>query len=101
TANILQNIEAIKRDRTEMGGAALELSSGQLQVGGDRMGSQGLDRAYSVMESLAALMMQTLAATLIRNFFLLVHATLREHYTGAVNIKRNGRWITAVPSQWA
>ena len=101
TGNILANIEAIKRDRTEMGGAALELASGNLQVGGDRMGSQGLDRAYSVMESLAALMMQTFANTLVRNWFLVAHATLREHYTGAVNIKKNGRWFSPIPAEWS
>lgn len=100
TANILQNIEALKRERTELGGAALELASGQLQIGGERMGSQGLDRAYSVMEQLAAMMTKTLASTLLRNLFLLAHATLREHFTQPVPIKRNGKWFSPVPAQW-
>ncbi|HET7135173.1 MAG TPA: hypothetical protein VFJ25_04575 [Casimicrobiaceae bacterium] len=100
SANILANIEALKRERTELGGAALELASGQMQIGGDRMGSQGLDRAYSVMEQLAALMTKTIASTLIRNTFLLAHATLRENWNRPVKIKRNGKWQTAVPSKW-
>lgn len=101
TGSVLQNIEAIKRDRTELGGAALELASGQLQIGGERMGSQGLDRAYSVMEQLASLMTKTLAHTLVRNLFLLAHATLREHYTMPVNVKLNGRWFSPIPSKWS
>jgi len=101
SANILQNIEALKRERTELGGAALEMASGNLQIGGERMGSQGLDRAYSVMEQLAALMTRTLASTLLRGLFLLAHATLREHFTQAVPIKRNGKWFSPVPAEWA
>ena len=100
SANILQNIEALKRERTELGGAALELASGNLQIGGDRMGSQGLDRAYSVMEQLASLMTKTLASTLLRNLFLLAHATLRENFTEPVQIKRNGKWFAPVPAKW-
>lgn len=100
SANILANIEALKRERTEMGGAALELASGQMQIGGERMGSQGLDRAYSVMEQLAAMMTKNLAETLIRNTFLLAHATLREYWDEPVKIKRDGKWESPVPSKW-
>jgi hypothetical protein len=100
SANILANEEALKRERTELGGAALELASGQMQIGGDRMGSQGLDRAYSVMEQLAAMMTKTIAATLIRSVFLLAHATLREHWDRPVPIKRGGKWDSPVPTQW-
>jgi hypothetical protein len=100
SANILANIEALKRERTELGGAALDLATGQTQIGGDRMGSQGLDRAYSVMEQNAAMMTKVCAATLIRGLFLLAHATLRENFTEPVSIKRNGKWETAVPAEW-
>jgi hypothetical protein len=82
-----------------MGGAALELASGQLQIG-DRVGSEGIDRAYSVMEQLAAMMTRIIAVSLIRSTMLLAHATLREHFTGPVNIKRQGRWQSALPSEW-
>lgn len=101
TSSLLANIQDLRRTRAEMGGAALDLSTANTQVGGDRMGSEGLDRAYSVAEALGSLMLQTLASTLIRNWFLVAHATLRECYTGAVNIKRNGRWFSPVPSQWS
>ena len=100
SSSILQNIEALKRERTEMGGAALDMQTNQTVVGGDRMGSQGLDRAFSVMEQLSAMMTKTLAATLIRNTFLLAHATLRENFDKPVQLKRNGKWQSAVPSEW-
>jgi hypothetical protein len=64
------------------------------------MGSQGLDRAYSVAEQLSAAMMKTIAATLIRDVFLLAHATLREHFDEQLPIKRNGKWTHVKPSQW-
>ncbi len=98
--NILANLESTARERSEMGGAALDMQSAQLQIGGDRMGSQGLDRAYSVSEQLTAGMMKTLAGTLLRSVFLLAHATLREYFDEPVPIKRNGKWTYVKPSTW-
>lgn len=100
SANILANLESTARERSEMGGAALDLQTAQMQIGGDRMGSQGLDRAYSVAEQLSAAMMKTLAATLLRSVFLLAHATLREYFDEPVPIKRNGKWTHVKPSEW-
>lgn len=100
SANILANIESIKRERSELGGAALELQSGAAQIGGERMGSQGLDRAYSVMEQLASMMTQFIACTLIRETFLLAHTVMRENFTEPVPFKRNGKWISPIPAQW-
>ncbi len=100
SANILANLESSARERTEMGGAALDLQSANMQIGGDRMGSQGLDRAYSVAEQLSAAMMKTIAATLIRDVFLLAHATLREFFDDPLPIKRNGKWEMIEPSKW-
>lgn len=100
SANILANLESTAKERSEMGGAALDMQSAQLQIGGDRMGSQGLDRAYSVSEQLTAAMMKTLAATLIRSIFLLAHRTLREYFDEPLPIKRNGKWLYVKPSEW-
>lgn len=100
SANILANIEALKRERSEMGGASLDLASGQMQIGGERMGSMGLDRAYSVMEQLAAHKTKVFAATMLRNLFLLAHATLRENFAAPVPIKRRGKWESPIPAKW-
>jgi hypothetical protein len=99
SAGILQNLEYQRNLRSEMGGAALDLATGNMQLN-ERLGSQGLDRAYSVMEQLAALMTRTVACTLIRDTFLIAHATLRASYDEPVNLKQSGRWISAVPAQW-
>lgn len=96
---ILANLESSARERSEMGGAALDLQQANVQMG-DRMGSQGLDRAYSVAEQLSAAMMKTISATLIRDVFLIAHATLREHFDEQLPIKRNGKWTHVKPSQW-
>lgn len=100
SANILANLESTAKERSEMGGAALDLQTAQMQIGGDRMGSQGLDRAYSVAEQLSAAMMKTLASTLIRSIFLLAHRTLREYFDDELPIKRNGKWQFVKPSTW-
>jgi len=100
SSNILANLESTARERSEMGGAALDMQSAQMQIGGDRMGSQGLEKAYSVAEQLSAAMMKTLASTLIRSVFLLAHATLREYFDEPVPIKRNGKWTHIMPAEW-
>lgn len=102
SANVLANIDALKRERAELGGAALDLASAQAQVGGPnaRLGSQGLDRAYSAMEQLAAMMTKTVASTLIRSVWLLAHAVIRRSFGEAINIRRTGAWQEAVPAQW-
>lgn len=102
SGNVLANIDALKRERAELGGAALDLASAQAQVGGPnaRLGSQGLDRAYSAMEQLAALMTKTIAQTLIRSVWLLAHAVIRREFTKPVTIRRSNGWQTTTPAEW-
>lgn len=96
---ILMNLEHQRSRRSEMGGAALELSTGNMQLN-ERLGSEGVDRMYSVMEQLASMMTNIAAQTLLRSLFLLTHATLRANYDEPFDIKINGRWETANPSEW-
>lgn len=85
--------------RTEMGGAALDLQAGEMQLN-KQVGSQGVDRMYSVAEQLAAHMTSNIAQTLIRSTFLLAHATLREHFDEPLQIKQQGNWREANPAMW-
>lgn len=99
SANILANLEHMRRTRSEMGGATLDMATGQMQLS-DRVGSQGLDRAYSVMEMLASFMTKTVAHTLIRSIYLIAHETLRTQWEGPISFKRGNDWIEQNPSKW-
>lgn len=99
SAGIITAIEHQRRLRTELGGAALEMQSAQMQLG-DRVGSQGLDRAYSVAEQLSAHMVWNVAQTLVRSVFLTAHAQLREHINEPIPVNVRGDWIDANPAHW-
>lgn len=96
---VLLNMENQRQSRSEMGGAALTLATGELQLG-DRAGSQGIDRAYSVMEQLSSHMTKVIAKTLIRSLYLLAHDTMRLHFDFPVSVKQGGRWRSSTPSEW-
>jgi hypothetical protein len=99
SAGILSNIQDQKSRRSEMGGAALTLATGEMQMN-DRIGSQGIDRAYSVMEQLSAHMTRNMARTLIRSLYLIAHAQMRRHFDYPVSTRQGERWQTTVPSEW-
>jgi hypothetical protein len=99
SANILQNLDHFRSVRSEAGGAALDLATGQMQLN-DRVGSQGLDRAYSVMESLALFMTRIIANTLVRTMYLIAHETLRTQWHEPIIFKRGNKWVETNPSKW-
>lgn len=97
--NILANLEHFRRVRSEAGGASLDMSTGQMQLN-DRVGSQGLDRAYSVMESLALFMTRIIAHTMVRSMYLIAHETLRTQWDKPIIFKRGNKWVETNPSKW-
>lgn len=99
SAGILANIQHQDKKRAELGGAALDMASANIQLS-DNAGSQGIDRAYSVMEQIAALMTRIVAESLIRNTYILAHATLRQFFDQPVDIKRHGKWDASIPRDW-
>lgn len=99
SGNILANLDHFRRVRTESGGAALDMASGQMQLS-DRVGSQGLDRAYSVMESLSLFMTRVIAHTLVRSMYLIAHETLRTQWDKPISFKRGNKWVQTIPSKW-
>lgn len=99
SANILANLDHFRSVRSESGGAALDLATGQMQLN-DRVGSQGLDRAYSVMESLALFMTRIIANTLVRSMYLIAHETLRTAWNEPIKFKRGNKWVETNPSKW-
>lgn len=99
SANILANLTHFRGVRSESGGAALDLATGQMQLN-DRVGSQGLDRAYSVMESLALFMTRIIANTLVRSMYLTAHEILRTQWDQPIMFKRGNKWVKTIPAEW-
>lgn len=86
--------------RSERGGASLDLASAEMQLAG-QVGNAGAERQISIKEQLAGQMTRTLANTLIKQTYLLVHATLRVQLPGEMTAKLNGKWTTTDPSKWS
>ena len=87
------------KQRSERGGASLDLASAELQLAG-QVGNAGAERQISIKEQLAGQMTRTLANTLIKQTYLLVHAALRVHLPGELTAKLNGKWTSTDPSKW-
>ena len=96
-ATFLQYMDQVRADR---GGAALQMANAEAQLTGGAIGSQGVDRIYSVQEAMAGMIARTLAETLLRSLFLLVHRLLREELAEPLTLRLADQWVTVDPSQW-
>lgn len=86
--------------RTERGGSSLDMGSADFQLAG-QVGDQGAERQISVKEQLAAMMTKTLAETLIRDTYKIVHMTYREHFAGdTIKARIRGQWEETNPEHW-
>jgi hypothetical protein len=99
-ASIRTALDYMDKVRSERAGASLDLGSAELQLAAKNVGDQGVERQLSVKEQLAAMMTASLANTLIRETFLLVHMTLRAQMPGDLSAKLNGKWVQTNPSDW-
>lgn len=96
-ASFLQYMDQVRADR---GGAALQMANAEAQLMGASIGSQGVDRIYSVQEAMAGMIARNLAETLMRSLFLLVHTTLRNEYGEPLTLRLADQWVMVDPSQW-
>jgi len=84
--------------RSERGGASLDLQSAQLQLAGDT--AHGIERQYTSKEQLSQLMTRTLAETLLRQTFLLIHETLRRDFPQTAQLPIGGQFVSYEPGTW-
>jgi hypothetical protein len=84
--------------RSERGGASLDLQSAEMQIAGDT--AHGVERQMSAKEQLAAMMTRTLAETLIRSLWQMVHFALRLYMPDDMQVPQGGQFVTVDPSQW-
>ena len=84
--------------RSERGGASLDLQSAQLQVAGET--AHGIERQFTSKEALARLITRTLAETLIRQTFILIHAVLREDFPNRAEQQVGSEFVQYAPGDW-
>lgn len=95
---IFEMLGYMDKVRTERAGAALDMQSQQLQVPSDT--AHGVERLVSAKEQLSALVSRTLAETIVRDIYLLVHEEARRNVNHPVSFKHDGAWRTANPANW-
>ena len=85
--------------RSERGGASLDLQSAEAQIAGET--AHGTERQYSSREQLAAMACRTLAETLVRGTYAIVHKGLRAWFDEPVSVRRRGQFVSSDPSEWS
>lgn len=94
---LLQYLDTIRDQRT---GAALTLQQPQEQLAKSGITIQSIDRQMAPAEQMASLVAKTIAETLIRQVFILIHSTLRTQFPEQIMINRSGQWMPTNPSEW-
>jgi len=97
SAAMLGYMDQVRGDRA---GAALQMASAEMQTGASAIGSQGIDRIYSVQEQLAGWIARTMAETLLRSSFELVHRVLRLEYAKPLMLQLADQWVETDPRTW-
>lgn len=99
-AESIQLLNYWDKVRTERGGASLDLQAAQPATAGGANTAHGLERQYTSKEQLAQLITRTIAETMVRQLFLLIHATLRRDFPGERSAEAGNAFVTSDPAQW-
>lgn len=86
--------------RDQRAGAALSMQQSQEQLAKSNISAASADRQMSPGELQAGMIARTLAETLIRSTFLLLHETLRTQFPEQIMLRRQGKWVGESPQQW-
>lgn len=95
--SIQMALRELDKQRTERGGAAVEMIGAEMQIAGDS--AHGVERMYASAELLVSFMTRNMSG-LIRETYLLGHAELRDGEGGPINIKMADQYVTVDPAQW-
>jgi hypothetical protein len=93
-------LDYMDKVRDQRAGAALSLQQPEEQQVRSNITAASADRQMSPGEMQAAMVARTLAETLIRSTFLLLHETLRTQFPEQMMLNRGGEWIPVSPQQW-
>ena len=91
-------LQYLDQQRSERGGAALDMVQAEAQIASDT--AWGTERVYAAKELLVSYMTRNLAESMVRNAYLLGHAELRAGDNGPISFKQAEKWVTVDPANW-
>lgn len=94
---LLQYMDTVRDQRA---GAALSLMQPQDQLAKAGISAQSADRQMSAAEQMGSMIARTIAETLIRSLFVLLHTVLRLDFPEQIMLNRSGQWIPVNPTDW-
>lgn len=86
--------------RSERAGAQLETQSGEPGLLSSQIGAQNVADVMTNTQLQGALIARTLAETLVRSAFMLVHKLLRTTVLDPITLRMADQWVRVDPSQW-
>ena len=86
--------------RDQRAGAALTLMQPQDQLAKAGISAQSVDRQMSAAEQMGSMISRTIAETLIRSLFVLLHTVLRLDFPEEIMLNRSGQWVPVSPQNW-
>ena len=93
-------LDYMDKVRDQRAGAALSLMQPQDQLVKAGISAQSVDRQMSAGEQMAGMVARTIAETLVRSTFLLLHEVLRAQFPEQIMLNRSGQWIPTSPQEW-
>ncbi len=97
-ASAQSTLAYLDKIRSERGGASLDMQSAELQIAGET--AHGVERQMSAKEQLAAMITRTLAETLIRDVYMLVHKALRLYVPDDLQFQVMDAFAQTNPAEW-
>lgn len=95
---ILAAMQREDQQRTERGGASLEMVGAQAQVTAET--AWGVERQMAMREQMVSMMARNLSETLIRDVYTLLHEFMRRYATEPVVVRVAGQRTPVDPRQW-
>ena len=93
-------LDYMDKVRDQRAGAALTHQMPEEQMVRSNITAASADRQMSPGEQQAAMVARTLAETLLRSTFLILHETLRTQLPEPIMLNRSGQWVAVSPQQW-
>ena len=94
----LTALQYLDEVRTERGGGAVDMQSGEMQLAGTS--ATAAANEYGHRERMTTYYCRNLVEGLFRRTFLLIHEALRCYYDSEMSAKLRGKWASTNPMRW-